>query len=130
MDNDLNIPKALGKLFPFVREINRFLDREELDGDQVSRILDFMRLTNDVLEVMDFQLARAQCPSGEIDRGTRQGTPREGFSHGRCDPHGIEVAGRPRGGQSHRHALKGAGKEGPPRFSVRRSGTVLELVKK
>jgi cysteinyl-tRNA synthetase len=55
LDNDLNIPKALGKLFPFVREINRLLDRKELDGDQVGHILDFMRQVNDVLNVMDFQ---------------------------------------------------------------------------
>jgi cysteinyl-tRNA synthetase len=55
MDNDLNIPKALGKLFPFVREINRLLDREELDADQVSQVLDFMHQTNDVLKVVDFR---------------------------------------------------------------------------
>ena len=54
MDNDLNVPKALGKLFPFVREINRLLDREELDGDQVGQILNFMRQINDVLGVLDF----------------------------------------------------------------------------
>ena len=54
MDNDLNIPKALGKLFPFVREINRLLDRKELDGEQVRQILDFMHQTNDVLNVVDF----------------------------------------------------------------------------
>ncbi len=55
MDNDLNVPKALGKLFPFVREINRLLDRGELDGDQVGQILDFLRQINDVLDVMDFR---------------------------------------------------------------------------
>jgi len=55
MDNDLNVPKALGKLFSFVREINRLLNREELDGDQVGQILDFMRQTNEVLNVVDFQ---------------------------------------------------------------------------
>jgi cysteinyl-tRNA synthetase len=55
MDNDLNVPKALGKLFPFVRQVNRLLDREELDGDQVGQILDFMRQVNDVLNVVDFQ---------------------------------------------------------------------------
>jgi cysteinyl-tRNA synthetase len=62
MDNDLNIPKALGKLFPFVREINRLLDREELDGDQAGQVLDFMRQTNDVLNVIDF---RAEEPNAQ-----------------------------------------------------------------
>jgi cysteinyl-tRNA synthetase len=55
MDNDLNVPKALGKLFPFVRRINGLLDREELDSDQVGQILDFMHQVNDVLNVVDFQ---------------------------------------------------------------------------
>jgi cysteinyl-tRNA synthetase len=55
LDNDLNVPKALGKLFPFVRRINRLLDREELDGDQVGQILDFLHQANDVLNVVDFR---------------------------------------------------------------------------
>jgi cysteinyl-tRNA synthetase len=54
MDNDLNVPKALGRLFAFVRHINRLLSRGELDGDQVRQVLDFMRQVNGVLEVMDF----------------------------------------------------------------------------
>ena len=65
MDNDLNIPKALGKLFPFVRQINRLLDREELDGEQVGQILDFMRQVNDVLNVIDF---RAEQPDAQVAR--------------------------------------------------------------
>ena len=55
MDNDLNVPKALGKLFRFVREINRLLDREELDGEQAGQILDFMHQIDDVLNVVDFR---------------------------------------------------------------------------
>jgi len=55
MDNDLNVPKALGTLFAFIRHVNRLLNRGELDGDQVRQVLDFMRQTNGVLEVVDFQ---------------------------------------------------------------------------
>jgi cysteinyl-tRNA synthetase len=63
MDSDLNIPKALGKLFLFVRQINRLLDRAELDGDQVRQILDFMHQTNDVLNVVDF---RPEEPNAQV----------------------------------------------------------------
>ncbi len=77
MDNDLNIPMALGKLFPFVREINRLLDRAELDGDQVGQILDFMRQTNDVLHVMDFQPEAPDAQAAKlIEAAKRRGKPR------------------------------------------------------
>ena len=46
MDNDLNVPKALGRLFAFVRHVNRLLDAGELDADQVRQVLDFMRQVN------------------------------------------------------------------------------------
>jgi len=55
MDNDLNLPKALGKLFAFIRQVNRLLNNGELDGDQVRQVLDFTRQVNGVLEVIDFQ---------------------------------------------------------------------------
>ena len=55
MDNDLNVPKALGKLFAFIRQVNRLLNNGEPDGDQVRQVLDFMRQANDVLDVIDFQ---------------------------------------------------------------------------
>ncbi len=32
MDNDLNVPKALGRLFAFVRHVNRLMDNGELDA--------------------------------------------------------------------------------------------------
>ena len=55
MDHDLNVPKALGKLFVFVRHVNRLLGSNELDGDQARQVLDFMRQVNGVLDVIDFQ---------------------------------------------------------------------------
>ena len=66
LDNDLNIPKALGKLFPFIREINRLLDREELDVEQVGQILAFMRQANDVLGVVDFQPAEPDAQVAKL----------------------------------------------------------------
>jgi cysteinyl-tRNA synthetase len=54
LDNDLNMPKALGRLFVFIRQINRLLNDGELDGDQARLILDFMRQVDAVLAVIDF----------------------------------------------------------------------------
>jgi cysteinyl-tRNA synthetase len=55
MDHDLNLPMALGKLFAFVRQINRLLDGDAPDGEQARQVLDFMCLVNGVLAVIDFQ---------------------------------------------------------------------------
>ncbi|MGD0383263.1 MAG: cysteine synthase [Thermoguttaceae bacterium] len=55
LDNDLNVPKALGRLFAFIRHVNRLLSGGELDGGQVRQVLDFMRQANSVLDVIDFQ---------------------------------------------------------------------------
>ena len=60
MDHDLNLPAALGRLFALVRLVNRLLNNNELDGDQVQRVLEFVRQANQVLAVVDF-------PSGERD---------------------------------------------------------------
>jgi cysteinyl-tRNA synthetase len=79
LDNDLNIPKALGKLFPFVRQINRLLDRDELDGDQVGQILDFMRQTNDVLDVMDFRPEEPNAQVAELIEARRKARQSKDF---------------------------------------------------
>jgi cysteinyl-tRNA synthetase len=55
MDNDLNVPMALGKLFAFVRHANRLMNKGQLDEDQLKQILDFMRLVNRILDVIDFE---------------------------------------------------------------------------
>jgi len=53
MDNDLNVPKALGKLFAFVRHANRLMGNGELDTDQMQQVLDFMGQVNQILDVID-----------------------------------------------------------------------------
>jgi len=65
MDNDLNVPKALGRLFAFIRHVNRLLSSGELDGDQVRQVLDFMRQVNSVLDVIDF---KREEPDAEVAR--------------------------------------------------------------
>ena len=54
LDNDLNLPKALGRLFVFVRQVNRLLGGGELDAQQVQQVLEFMRQVDAVLAVIDF----------------------------------------------------------------------------
>ena len=54
LDNDLNMPKALGRLFAFIRMVNRLLNSGELDADQARQVLEFMRQVNTVLDVIDF----------------------------------------------------------------------------
>lgn len=54
MDNDLNVPKTLGRLFAFIRRVNRLLSGGEIDADQARQILDFIRQADAVLAVIDF----------------------------------------------------------------------------
>lgn len=68
MDNDLNLPKALGRLFGFVRQVNRLLDRGELEADQRRQVLDFMRHINAVLDVMDFCSNQSTKPEARVAR--------------------------------------------------------------
>jgi cysteinyl-tRNA synthetase len=55
LDTDLNIPKAVGKLFAFIRYVNRLLNRGELDSQQVRQVHSFVKQANDVLDVIDFE---------------------------------------------------------------------------
>ncbi len=63
LDNDLNTPKALGRLFALVRHVNRLMAAGELDDAQRRQVLDFMRQADRVLEVIDFQPER---PDAEV----------------------------------------------------------------
>ena len=43
MDNDFNLPMAMGYLFAFIKKINRLLSQGLLDADQLARVLTFMQ---------------------------------------------------------------------------------------
>jgi cysteinyl-tRNA synthetase len=58
LDDDLNLPQALGRLFGLVRDGNRRLDLGELDAEQVRQVLDFLRQVDRVLAVIDFEPAQ------------------------------------------------------------------------
>jgi len=53
LDNDLNVPRALGRLFAFIRHVNRLMNNRELDADQVQQVLDFLGQANRILDVVD-----------------------------------------------------------------------------
>jgi cysteinyl-tRNA synthetase len=65
LDADLNFPQALGKLFAFIRYVNRALNRGELDGQQVRQVQSFLEQANAVLDVIDFA---PEAADAELDR--------------------------------------------------------------
>ena len=83
LDNDLNLPKALGRLFSLVRHVNRLLNRGELDGDQVRQILDFMRQADGVLDVISFP--REESDAGVARLVEARDTAREAKDYCRAD---------------------------------------------
>jgi cysteinyl-tRNA synthetase len=102
MDDDLNIPRALGKLFPFIRRLNGLLDRRQLDGGQVGQILDFMHQVNDVLDVVDFQPKEPEAHVAKLLEARRQARQTKDFGKAdairkELESLGIRVADGPVG---------------------------------
>ena len=79
MDNDLNVPKALGKLFPFVRR-DQPASGSRRTGRRPGRANSRLHAPNQRRsQCGGLPAQRAQCPSGETDRGTRESAPNQGF---------------------------------------------------
>jgi len=55
LDNDLNLPRALGHLFAFVKQVNRLINAGRLDQAQIEAVLAFMRRADRVLGVLGGQ---------------------------------------------------------------------------
>ena len=55
MDNDLNLPRAMGHLFAFMKKINRFVNQGLVDAEQIETVLSFMQAVDKVLGVMEFE---------------------------------------------------------------------------
>ncbi|MCB2228588.1 MAG: cysteine--tRNA ligase [Desulfarculaceae bacterium] len=55
MDNDLNVPKAMGHLFTFIRRINRLMNSQQMDASQVEKVLGFLEQANQVLGIIDLE---------------------------------------------------------------------------
>jgi len=54
LDNDLNVPRALGRLFAFLRRMNHQMDQGGLEASHANAILDFLRQVDRVLDVIEF----------------------------------------------------------------------------
>lgn len=54
LDQDLNLPKALGHLFAFVKRVNGLINAGRLDQAQIEALLNFMRRIDRVLGVIRF----------------------------------------------------------------------------
>lgn len=54
MDDDLNVAGVLAALFTFMKRVNRSLLNKALSDEERRRILDFMRLLDSVLGIIDF----------------------------------------------------------------------------
>jgi cysteinyl-tRNA synthetase len=102
MENDLNLPKALGRLFAFVRQVNRLLGSGQVDSGQARQVLDFVRQVNDVLDVIDFQ---REPPDDQVARlMAEREKARQAKDFARADAirdellaMGVRVADRPAG---------------------------------
>ena len=54
MDENFNLPMAMGHMFAFVKKINRLMTQGLMDQEQIERVLEFMRSINLILAVIDF----------------------------------------------------------------------------
>jgi cysteinyl-tRNA synthetase len=52
MDDDLNLPEAMGAIFTLIRSLNRELDRGTVDGGARSQLVDLIEEVDDVLGVL------------------------------------------------------------------------------
>jgi len=69
LDNDLNMSKALGALFDFIKKTNPILADGQLDQEQKKYILETFAKINDLLGILRLQ----ECPlTPEIDRLIRE----------------------------------------------------------
>ncbi len=66
MDNDLNVPKAMGHLFAFIKRINRLMSRQLMDASQVEQVLGFMARADQVLGIIDFKRSEADPEIDEL----------------------------------------------------------------
>ncbi len=55
MDDDLNTPNALSKIFNFIREINTLISQNKIGKENKKDILNLMKKFNKVLGVIDFE---------------------------------------------------------------------------
>ncbi len=102
MDNDLNLPQAMGHIFAFIKKVNRLIGKGQLDRRQVELVLEFMAKVDSVLGVMDFTRLPAD-PQIEGLIAQRDQARREGhfdladMIRGKLSDLGVELVDTPAG---------------------------------
>jgi len=65
MEDDLNVSRAMGAIFDFIKKVNPIISDGQLDRDQKKYILDSFEKINDILNVFNLE----ECPlAPEIDK--------------------------------------------------------------
>ena len=65
MEDDMNISRAMGAIFDFIKKVNPVLSDGQLDRDQKKYILDSLEKINDILNILNLE----ECPlAPEIDK--------------------------------------------------------------
>jgi cysteinyl-tRNA synthetase len=67
LDNDLNVPGALGAVFEVLAETNPLIESGDFRTGDRDRVLDFLRNTDRVLGLLTLTLAEAQAPQTSDD---------------------------------------------------------------
>jgi len=65
MDDDLDMPVALASIFRFVRDLNKYLDDNEVLEENKSEILDYFKKINSILAILSNETIK-------LDEGIKQ----------------------------------------------------------
>ncbi len=107
MDTDLNIPKALGHIFAFIRRANRLMDRSRPGGEELEAAREFMARVNEVLGVMDMSPQVAEPEVARLVAERDEARRRKDFAtadriRDQLRAMGIELEDTPEGTRWHR----------------------------
>ncbi|MCB1158675.1 MAG: cysteine--tRNA ligase [Leptospiraceae bacterium] len=65
--DDLNVPKALGEIFEFCRQVNADLDAHKINPEEAKDIQAYFSRINDLLALLSFQKEKAELLDSEIE---------------------------------------------------------------
>ncbi len=80
LDDNFNLPKAMGHLFAFIRRVNQLMAQGFIDAGQKQKILEFMARVNQVLGVLDFEPPPADPQVEELVRRRDQARRKGDFA--------------------------------------------------
>lgn len=63
----MNVPKALGEIFEFCRQVNADLDAHKINPEEAKDIQAYFSRINDLLALLSFQKEKAELLDSEIE---------------------------------------------------------------